>query len=143
MPDDPQEKAQSLSGGGPGERDLRPRIRRMKDDGDEPELPPIEAGAYIVDLLMEIGPAHEGMAGPVPITYRDLAAYEGVTGVPLDGFEARILRVLSIAWCAGINESRAHNAPPPYIAAPTEASRARVAQRLKAAFGDRKQKPAR
>lgn len=80
---------------------------------------------------MQIGPALESMNGPIPLPYSELAAYESVSGVPFTAFEADLIRTLSRVWCGECAKAREHDAPPPYVETPSEASRAAIGARLR------------
>lgn len=64
----------------------------MKAQGREPVLP-YNPAPFITDWLMDVGPTAPGGDGPV--TYQELEAWSGLTGIELDAWEARTLRRLS------------------------------------------------
>lgn len=86
----------------------------MTADGVEPDLPPATA-PWVVEKLMEVGPVVSAGMGPGPITWRDIAAWQEVTGFPLDPWEARLLRTLSIDYLTMMNEARKLDCPAPWV----------------------------
>lgn len=73
---------------------------------------PDNPAPHLVDWLFEIGPA----TGEHPIGFADLVAWQDITGVELDPWEARTLRRLSAEYLAQRHASRDPGAPPPYSA---------------------------
>jgi hypothetical protein len=79
-----------------------------------PDLPPLACGEYLVGYLMDVGPTGSGAMGPTPLTYHEIAAWQTVTGTPLQPFEAQWLRRLSSEWIGEQQKSSGDFAPPPW-----------------------------
>ncbi|WP_419827657.1 phage tail assembly chaperone [Sphingomonas sp.] len=67
-----------------------------------PPMPPNPA-PHIVDRLMEIGLHEAAGMGVVPLSWREITAWQENTGVRLEAWEARLIRRLSADY---VNESR-------------------------------------
>lgn len=117
------------------------RQQTMQRDGIKPDMPPAGAAAHLVGILFEVGPTTPAGEGRAPIAWTDIEAWQRCTGRPLSSWEARIVRRLSAEYVSGLGEFSDPAAPAPYMSAPTTASRARVAQQLRAAFGPRASGP--
>ena len=92
------------------EKGKEPRGKRyvgvMPDRGPTPEL---------IDYLWEIGPVTYGGMGMTPLTWRDLQAWQGVTGAMLDPWEAGAVMDLSIAYVDQHDRSKSATCPPPWV----------------------------
>lgn len=111
------------------------RLEQMKQRGTEAIWPPLPV-EYIVDWLFEIGPSIAGSMGEAPIGWPDIAAWQELTGIEPDAWEARTLRRLSKAYVAQRHRSEDPKCPEPRLDE-SEALKARrkdVAERLEAAF---------
>ena len=77
-------------------------------------LPPVPAELrYLLDWLMDAGPALPGMSGPVPLTWVELQAWATLTGVPLRPWEAQTLRRLSSEYASTLITAEAPDCPAP------------------------------
>lgn len=83
----------------------------MKDEGFEPPMPPIDAGAHVLGYLMEIGPV---MPGPAAISHQELRCWQDNTGVVLEPWQARAIRALSLEYLAEMHRAEAPDATPPW-----------------------------
>lgn len=89
----------------------RPR-RETKSDA----MPPLLGGAYLVEILFEVGPAKPiGMGGSVAIDEVDLAAWMANQCVTLTPWEAKAVRQLSREYAAMLAEAAEPNTPPPWL----------------------------
>lgn len=89
----------------------RPR-REIKSDA----MPPLGAGAYLVEILFEVGPSKPiGMGGNCAIDEVDLAAWMANQQVNLNPWEAKTVRQLSREYAAMLNEAVEPNTPPPWV----------------------------
>ncbi|CDO37149.1 hypothetical protein [Novosphingobium sp. KN65.2] len=88
-------------------------MQRMKADGAIPELPhnPLP---YLTEWLFEIGPTSPGGMSAAAIGWRDMEAWQGLSGVDLEPWEARTLRRLSSDFVAMLHDAKAIDCPPPY-----------------------------
>ncbi len=68
-----------------------------KDDDYQPDLPPCQAD-YLLNYLFDVGPCLYGGMGPTPLTHVELQAWGDLVGIPLNGWEARTLRRLSMEY---------------------------------------------
>ena len=88
----------------------RPR-RETKSD----TMPPLLGGAYLVEILFEVGPAKPiGMGGNTAIDEVDLAAWMSNQGVTLMPWEAKTVRQLSREYAAMLSEAVEPNTPAPW-----------------------------
>lgn len=107
----------------------------MRAAGQEPALPPLQAGEHIIGHLFDAGPVlHTGM-GPVPLSWSELATWQGVTGVELTPWEVQTVRRLSAEYISTQQAAEDPSMPPPYAVAPTSDQRARVAANLSSVLG--------
>lgn len=66
---------------------------------------------------MEAGPSSKGGMGPTQLSWADLAAWEHGTGIELQPWESRLLRLLSLEYIKEGNRAEAHDALPPWVEA--------------------------
>lgn len=94
------------------------RLERLRTDkGDEtypPEMPPIEAAGHLIGYLFEVGPVMPGAACSVPITHQELFAWQTLTGIVLQPWEARTLRLLSGEYIRELREAEKPDREPPW-----------------------------
>lgn len=112
------------------------RIEVRRERGDPIPLPE-PAYTYLTDWLFEIGPTVSGGMGAAPVGYRDILAWQEITGIGLMPWEAKIIRHLSAAYLAGQHKAAAHDCPVPFAgtAADIADQRQSVDSKIKAAFG--------
>jgi len=93
----------------------QPTTRRQKllAEGASIELPPLDAGGYLVGYLFDVGPGISNGMGYGPVPYSEILAWQQATGIELTAWEGGMLRSLSCAYC---NELAA--AADPAMAAP-------------------------
>jgi len=94
----PQEKAKK--------RRVETYEGRSPDIGTFPEL---------VEYLFSVGPVLPSGMGSMPITWQELAAWQAVTGVELDAFEAEAVMQLSGAYAAMYEQARKDACPAPWV----------------------------
>lgn len=90
------------------------RIKKMQDEGKEIEMPPLEAGAHLLDYLWEFGPSMAAGMGNSAVTFQEMAAWQTLTAVQLHPWEARMLRRLSIEYVNQAHDARAPKCPAPW-----------------------------
>ena len=79
-------------------------------------LPPLTHGAYLVEILFEIGPVKSGgMGGAVSLDEQDIYAWQVNQGIELTGWEARTIRTLSREYAFMLSEASEPTCPPPYV----------------------------
>jgi len=100
-------------------------------------LLPDNPAPYITDWLVEIGPTVAGSMGEVAIGWQDMAAWERLTGIKLDPWEARTIRRLSRVFANERSKAEKPDYPAPYIGDRETiiGNRQSVAAKIKAAFG--------
>lgn len=65
----------------------------------------VDAGDYLIDMLMEAGPAKSSQLGGVePLDWRDLESYVNLTKKDLEDWESITLIRMSQAYCRGLSE---------------------------------------
>lgn len=65
----------------------------------------LEAGDYLMNMLMEVGPAlNDPMGGTVPISWQELNSYIQLTVGSVERWEAVLLVEMSQAYCRGLRE---------------------------------------
>lgn len=121
---------------------MRPQAERharapgMLERGLPLPLPPLDAGAHLVAALMECGPCMQGLAGPVALSWGEVAAWQRCTGATLQPWEARLVRALSAEWVAEARLAEKDGAASPLqrAATPTPEQRERISRGLGAAL---------
>ncbi len=110
------------------------RYRRMMAEGSEPQMPPVNT-PYLIEFLLEIGPAIQHGGGAVPIGWLDLEAWQRLTGAELAPWEARLIRRLSHEYLAMIRDAEKPDCPPPWGGAgEPQHDREMVARKVQNAF---------
>ena len=78
-------------------------------------MPPLTGGAYLIEILFEVGPSKPvGMGGSVGIDEIDLAAWMSNQNVQLTPWEAQTIRRLSHEYAAMLSISSEPNTPAPW-----------------------------
>lgn len=96
-------------------------------------MPNVGDGAYLVEILFEVGPSKPtGMGGHRPIDDLDLAAWMSNQNVRLSPWEARTVRQISREYAAMLSEAVEPNTPPPWVdvKAMDEERRAKIANAM-------------
>ena len=81
---------------------------------DLPILLPPNPAEHVTDWLLEIGPTSISGMGEAPVSWETIDAWQRLTGIELDPWEARTIRRLSSAYVGQRYEARKPNCPPPY-----------------------------
>lgn len=110
------------------------RIDRLKKDGITPPMPPNPA-PHILSRLIEIGLTEANGMGASPLSWREIRAWQELTGVELTPWEARLIRHLSTAYLAESRRGESENCPPPWRAEVTEREREVEQARLEMVLG--------
>lgn len=80
-----------------------------------------------------------GGLGAAPIGWRDLSAWQEITGVDLMAWEARALRQLSAEYVGASQDAKDPSAPPPWTSEDAiKRNREVVASKIKSGFGSLK-----
>jgi len=108
----------------------RPR-RETKSDA----MPQIGAGAHLLEILFEVGPAKPvGMGGQVGIDETDLAAWQTNQCIALTPWEAKAIRALSREYAYMLGQASEASCPPPWVdpSVMTEERRNKIADAMSA-----------
>lgn len=76
----------------------------------QPEMPTVEAAAYLIGYLWDAGPTPAGQV----LTHAELRAWQENNGVELSPWESRTLRRLSGDYLAETFKARRHDHPAPW-----------------------------
>lgn len=98
------------------------RFDQMKKEGIAPSMPP-NPMPHLINWLIEIGIMESTGAGPAPLSWREIRAWQDGVRVRLAPWEARLLRQLSIAYIAQSREAEQPNCPPPWLGTVTQQER--------------------
>lgn len=80
------------------------------------QLPPLAFGAYLIEILFEIGPIKPaGMGVAIGIDEIDVYAWQCNQGVELTSWEARTLRRLSREYAHMLSQASDPACPAPYV----------------------------
>ena len=109
------------------------RLQQLREDGIDPDLPPLRA-AHIVDWLMQIGPVEAAGMGQAPISWQSIQGWQQLTGIPLEPGQAKLLRRLSTDYLVENRAAEDPDRPPPWTAKPTEDRRNAVSRKLRSIF---------
>ena len=79
-------------------------------------MPPIEAGAHLLEILFEVGPTKtSGMGGQVGIDEIDLVAWQYNQSIDLTPWEAKAVRILSKEYAYMLGQASEVSCPPPWV----------------------------
>lgn len=102
---------------------------------DDLEMPSVN-GRYLIDYLYEIGPTISSGDGQAIIPQSEIIAWMSNTGVELEPWEIRIIRILSGEYLSEHYLSLKHDRPCPWDACPyLNVYKNLFWKRLRAAFG--------
>ena len=90
------------------------RIEAMGERAAEITYPPCTA-FYIARYLFEVGPVCSGAAGPAPLTFTEIAAWQEVMGLDLSPWELGMLRKLSIVYISMSEQAKHPSCPQPWL----------------------------
>jgi len=86
-----------------------PEVSRREAMTEAPDMPPCEA-MYLAGYLFEIGPR----VGEGAVTHGEIESWQRNTGIPLDAWEARMLRALSVEYLNEAHKATARDCPAPW-----------------------------
>ena len=104
------------------------RMKVMRER-DEPVSFPPNPAPHLTDWWLEIGPAGDGGIG-----WQDMTAWERLTGIELEPWEARTIRQMSIAYCNQRHDARKADCAAPYSVDAPEVVQERVSGQFAAMF---------
>ena len=114
------------------EPERKSRKAAKREAGEELDMPDVEpAFLFLLETLMEAGPTSTAGMGPVPLTWADIGAWEHSTGVELQPWESRLVRILSAEYLAQAQASEKFDCPAPWQPEQTEEKRTRVASHIR------------
>ncbi|OWK32299.1 hypothetical protein [Sphingomonas mucosissima] len=93
-----------------------PRLSRLEDMRKRKiqlMMPPVQAPELIARLI-EIGLTEGGGMAPAPLSWSTIAGWSQVTKIPLQPWEARLMRRLSVEYVAEGRRAENENCPPPW-----------------------------
>lgn len=89
------------------------RLEQMTRQGIRPAMPPNPAPQFVA-WFIEMGIVENGGMGPVPLSWTAIAAWQRVTGVTLQPWEARLIRKLSIEYIDQKSRAESESCPAPW-----------------------------
>jgi hypothetical protein len=116
------------------------RLATLQAQGAQPDLPAPVLAAYLLGHLFDVGPSSAAGMGEVPITWVDLQAWQGATGIELAPWELQGLRTLSAHYLQASRDAQDPDAPAPFGAPPDMDQRDKVSVQIKNIFGNRGRK---
>ncbi len=91
------------------------KAKRPRRETKSNAMPSLIGGAYLIEILFEVGPAKPmGMGGSIGIDEIDLAAWMSNQNVQLTPWEAQTVRRLSHEYAAMLSASSEPNTPAPW-----------------------------
>ena len=106
----------------------------MKDDDYIPELPELSGYEHVMSYFFSVGPVLSGGNGPAPLTHLEIRAWQENTGNCLNGWEANLLKTLSIEYLAEFDAAKSPGAVAPFTAPLQINERADLAKRVRLQF---------
>lgn len=101
------------------------RLKRLHDTRGEdyrPEMPPVQCGDHVLDLLWTLGPTLSTTGGEGPLTHSELRHYQDNTGVELTEWEASILIRLSREYLGESHRATKRDCKAPWACPEQEAA---------------------
>jgi hypothetical protein len=124
---------------GNGEKPESATRLKQKTTAKQDILFPPNPAEYLTDWFREIGPTIASPMGEVAIGWSDMVAWQELTGIELDAWEARTIRRMSRAFIDQRHEAKKPDCVEPRLKADEEKveaeSRNRVADQFKAMVG--------
>jgi hypothetical protein len=74
----------------------------------------VEEGEYLIDYLLQVGPASSSGMGLAVISFTELQAWQACAGIVLQPWEGQILRRLSADYITESVRAEKPDCPPPY-----------------------------
>lgn len=117
---------------------LKSRLQSMrdnrKDENYTPDMPPTNAGEYLVAYLFEVGPTMASGMGMGPVTHQEIAAWQSLTGIPLTPWDARAIRRLSIEYSNWSIKAASADCKAPWMPEDHTVDKAQVANSMRDAM---------
>lgn len=109
----PKPDERSRRGSGETEAPRLSRIEALKRRKIDPQMPPNPA-PHISSWLIEMGLSEAAGMGAVPLSAREIAAWQDNTCIRLEPWVARMIRRLSAAYLAEGRRAETEQCPPPW-----------------------------
>lgn len=109
----PKPDPDSARGKNPATHSKLSRLEEAKRRKITPKWPPNPA-PHIIDRLIEMGLTEAAGMSAVPLTWREIVAWQEGTWVRLPPWEARLMRTLSKAYLAESRLAESENHPAPW-----------------------------
>lgn len=97
-------------------------------------MPPNPA-PHIINRLIEIGLTEAAGMGSGPISWQSISAWQGLTGILLPPWEARLMRTLSLEYLMMGRKAEDENCPAPWFAPATRWEKETEEDRLRLVLG--------
>jgi hypothetical protein len=83
------------------------RLMRHKQSNTPAPFVELDAGEYLLDILMEAGPSKSSpMGGAEALDWRDLQAYDSFSAGMMEHWEALLVIQMSAAFVRGLDEGK-------------------------------------
>lgn len=106
----------------------------LKDDDYIPELLELFGCEHVAAYFFSVGPVMSGGNGPAPLSHAEIRAWQDNTGNCLNGWEASLMKTLSIEYLAEFEAAKSPGALAPFTPAIQPGDRAELAKRIKSQF---------
>jgi hypothetical protein len=96
------------------DKQTQSRLKQYQASGSFIEMPPLSA-SHLVAYLFDVGPTYPGAMGSVAIPYSEIESWQRQSGIELQPWEIKAIRMASIAYA---NQSQLATKPecaPPWI----------------------------
>ena len=110
------------------------RLAKMEQEGLTPSFPACPAH-HIIQYLMEMGPVEPAGMDFAPISWTTMHCWQGMTGITLKPWEARLIRQLSIEYLDETRKARKPDCPSPWTAEISDTQREAVSAKIRSIFG--------
>ncbi len=74
--------------------------------GKIPDFPILKCGGYLIEHLENLGFYMSIGMGMIPLTFQEIESYMRITNTPLNSDEVMIIRQMSQAYIAELNDTR-------------------------------------
>ena len=115
-------------------QDNKTRYEKIAGGGNDPLLPPVDDGAYLIGYWQECGMCSPGFDGTSALSSVEVSAWAQAVGIPLSPWEHQTIRAMSRAYVTDLHEGCEPDAPPPYGAAVVEVDRQAVSKKVSGAL---------
>lgn len=109
------------------------RLAELKEQGIDPDRPPIDA-QYLIDYLFDAGPVLTGGMAIAALDHVALRAWQQNTGIRLNPWQVRTLRHLSGEYAAMLTDAKEPDCPSPWQPEIDEPDRGEVGKKVQTAL---------